>query len=221
MGLQLSETFDKTHGRQPTPEELTALCQKTVLDRGLILAQKGLGDHRKPNFLVDEELVIHSIFHAILTGSETTILTRDRDVIEQFYKAIYLIDTHYRSMLIAQSYAAYPDNVITDLLPTTPSMTDVFEEVPTTLHLPRHFKKWVLPSEWRFVNLYCKLFGGPENQMRVTHLTFSAEREMQSILEMKGSTHGRKHGQSRWTELRNSHFSPILKSSWRSCGSSR
>ena len=65
-------------------------------------------DFNKPNLLADEELVVWSILHALVTGNETMILTRDSDVLEQFYKAIYLLDTHYHSMLIADRYALHP-----------------------------------------------------------------------------------------------------------------
>ena len=112
--------FHKQHGRQPSPEELTRLVQKKAQDRGLILAKKGLEDCRKFNFHADEELVVCAIFHAILTGHESLILTRDPDLLEQFYKANYLLDTDYRSLLISRSYRETPENLIARDLPDLP-----------------------------------------------------------------------------------------------------
>jgi hypothetical protein len=46
-----------------------------------------------------------SIFHPN-RGKEVIILTRDPDVLEQYVKVLHLIKEHYRSMLVAERYAA-------------------------------------------------------------------------------------------------------------------
>lgn len=191
IGHHVIAEFVAEKGREPTPDELLAICQTRVRDRGIFLAQKGLDDYRKENFLADEELVVFAVFHAILTGRETTILTRDKDVLEQFYKFGYLLDTHYRSQLIASAYKDTPDNLIPDELHVPADHAFLFEDRPLSLQLPRRFSEWVLPAEWNGVNISCVRLGGQGDQMKATHLTFHVEREMQSILTVKGSNDGR------------------------------
>lgn len=96
--------------RAPTSNEVDFRVRQLVQDRGWQLAVKGKDDSEKPNFLADESTVVRAVTMALATGRETTILTRDTDVIEQFYKFIYLLDTHYRSMLIASAYHTQPLN---------------------------------------------------------------------------------------------------------------
>lgn len=82
--------FEKRNGRKPNDDELRQFLQKSVQDRGLTLAGKGIADYEKHNFPADEELVVGAIINAIFSKRETMILTRDVDLLEQFYKAIYL-----------------------------------------------------------------------------------------------------------------------------------
>ena len=42
------------------------------------------------------------------TGRQTLILTEDADVEEQLFKLLWLIETHYRGMVLADKYAADP-----------------------------------------------------------------------------------------------------------------
>ncbi len=50
----------------------------------------------------DESLVFETVANGIRSGRPSLLLTRDRDLLEQFYKLCWLIDTHYRAMLIAR-----------------------------------------------------------------------------------------------------------------------
>jgi hypothetical protein len=68
------------------------------------------GDHTKirSHLFHDEAIVISAIIHALVTRQHTIILTRDEDIYEQFRKACWLLDTHYRSMRVAEIYANNP-----------------------------------------------------------------------------------------------------------------
>jgi hypothetical protein len=79
--------------------------RKTFGERSEKLAIKGdkakVGKHR----FHDEAIVVMTILHALATGQHTVLLTRDEDVFEQFRKACWLLDTHYRAMKFADIYA--------------------------------------------------------------------------------------------------------------------
>jgi hypothetical protein len=94
--------------REPTEAEVEKQAQRMVQDRGWQLATKGHKEKGKANFLTDETVLVRAIISAISTGRETSVLTRDRDLVEQFYKLLYLIDTHYCSYLIAEAYRRQP-----------------------------------------------------------------------------------------------------------------
>ncbi len=92
--------FQREHGRDPAPDEERRLLdrvQRRLGERGRLLATKPVGNY------TDEALVYLAIEHALTTGRQTLIMTRDADVEEQFFKLVWLIDTHYRAMLLATS----------------------------------------------------------------------------------------------------------------------
>ena len=175
--------------------ELISKLQTSVGDRGVLLAKKGLLDHGKPNFATDEDLVVSAATHAILTGVETSLLTRDRDPLEQFRKLLWLIDTHYRCYLIAESFLSSPENLIESKDGTgaeTPN--DVFEPGDRSmLHLPRRFTDWVLPRPGNPVMVRCHRLAGEGERMKFASLEFCAQREMVSLLQVKGKTGGRNY----------------------------
>lgn len=193
IGHQVINEFIAVNHRDPNREELESILKSRFRDRGLVLAQKGLVDHQKDNFLADEELVVYSVVHAILTGRETTILTRDRDVLEQFYKFGFMLDTHYRAHLIAEAFIATPENLIEDELQLPEDHKFLFEGPASLLHIPPRFMEWILPKEWTAVNASCILLGGHDDQMKSTMLTHCFEREISSILEVKGISGGRNY----------------------------
>jgi hypothetical protein len=96
-------------GRAPTQDELVAELQGNLGERGLHMAQKGIEAASSPNKLTDEELVVLAVLTAILKGSEVFILTRDQDVLEQYYKLLSHVNEHYRAMLVAEKYASDPN----------------------------------------------------------------------------------------------------------------
>jgi hypothetical protein len=193
FGLLLKEDYANKHGREMPDEELISTLQSAVGDRGVILARKGLLDYGKANFTADEDLVVAAATHAILTGEETSVLTRDRDPLEQFRKVLYLIDTHYRCHLIAESYLDTPENLI-ESKGGPESSRDCFEPGDRSiLNLPRRFVDWVLPRPGSRVVLHCHRLAGDGERMKIASLDFCAQREMLSLLRVKGRTGGKNY----------------------------
>ncbi len=174
-------------------EELISKLQTAVGDRGVMLARKGLLDYGKPNFAADEDLVVAAVTHAILTGQETSILTRDRDPLEQFRKLLYLIDTHFRCHLVAESFLDTPENLI-ESQEEGETPHDCFEPGGRSiLHLPRRFVDWVLPRPGSPVMMHCHRLAGEGERMKIASLDFCAQREMVRLLRVKGATGGRNY----------------------------
>ena len=87
---------------------LQGAAQADVDPRGYLLAKKGAASPAGPTFFTDEARVRAAAVSAIPTARSAVVLTKDRDVFEQFVKLQWLLDTHYRGMLLADLYVAYP-----------------------------------------------------------------------------------------------------------------
>lgn len=139
--------FRREHGRDPDADEeghLADQLQQHLGPRERLIATKGPG-----NF-TDEALVFLAVEHALTTGKQTLVLTRDADVEEQFFKLLWLIETHYRAMLLADRYVErfstfrtypVPESVLGDpngpfeprdalILERDPDLNDVLPENP-------------------------------------------------------------------------------------------
>jgi hypothetical protein len=176
--------FQREHGRDPEPDEVQRLAnevQRRFGERGRLLATKPVGNQ------TDEALVYLAVEHALTTGKQTLILTRDADVEEQFFKLLWLIDTHYRAMLLADRYVErfgtfrvypVPHSVLDD--PNGPFEARdaiMFERSVDLLD--------VLPPEPHFVGINCLTAGVYSSQM-----SFGAETEMARLLRIKDATGG-------------------------------
>lgn len=186
------KTFEEL-GEPFTDEDVERVCRKDLQDRGWRMAKKAMADYGKPNLLADEELVAWAILYAIATGRETTILTRDSDVMEQFYKAIYLLDTHYRGMLIADHYSLHPwtfeHRTLSDEERRWMSMAFRGDD-DTLIRLPRDYESTLLPPTVLSVMVYCWLFRGRPPEIHIDGLTFGAETAMARLLDVKAITRG-------------------------------
>jgi hypothetical protein len=78
-----------------------------------------------------------------MTGRETTILTRDHDLMDQFYKLIFLIDTHDQSMLFANKYVASPQLDLNGSAPDRCSANRVFTRA---WGLDVHIREAIMPA---------------------------------------------------------------------------
>ena len=180
----LRRRFRQEHGRDPRPDEDRALAdevQKDLGQRGRLIATKPAGS------FTDEALVYLAVEHALSTGRQTLILTRDADVEEQFFKLLWLVDTHYRGMLLADSYIerfgtyrTYPvlDSVLDD--PNGPFEPHDALIIERDLHLLD-----VLPKGPHCVGISCLNAG-----VYGCQLSFMAETEMARLLRIKDETGG-------------------------------
>jgi hypothetical protein len=184
-------------GRSPTQEEFASYCKKLTKDRGYDIAAKAKDNLGKSNFLADEQLVVMAVLTAIITGRETVILTRDRDVFDQFYKLIYIIDINYISMLFADHYTAFPNEFhtrrIVDLVQQdsqrrfTGGNDDIL--VWPKRQTPDYLVS-ILPPQFEPVTINCIWFAGGPSQLKASMLIFCAEKEMGRLLGTKYETNG-------------------------------
>jgi len=198
-GPMAAAVLTKKFGRPPTNDEFLAEVQGHLRERGFRLAKKGLESAHSANKLTDEQLVVMAILTGIMRGTEMLIITRDGDVLEQYFKTLCLMKEHYRAMLVADRYAANRDAM--------PFREVPIEEVGGPLGsdgavVPAYSGRSVLqfettdlefiplPPKFHFVNIYCFLLGDGPAQMRVTSANFCAETEIAQMLRVKAMTGG-------------------------------
>lgn len=184
--------FERRHGRPPAEvdaDEVRSLVQRTTGERGFLLAKKGAGERRRTGRIsfADEELVYTAVAHALHSGRQTIILTKDEDLLDQFYRLVYLLDTHYRSLLIGSVYEAEFASFRTFPIPHRDEWAEAFvTDSGVLVERPDSLPDAVLPESFTFVPISCWLIGE-----RYQALTFGAETEMNELLEVKGRTRGK------------------------------
>jgi len=179
-------------GRAPSNDEFLSEIQKQFGERAFLLARKGLAASNSPNKINDEHLVVMAILSAIMRGVETFIITRDRDVMEQFFKILHMMTQHYRAMLIADRYAANPEATPFRRVVLDRSDPDAlaFSE-PSILQFETTDREFnFLPTKFHFTNIYCLLIGDGPNGLRISTCSFCAETEMAKMLLTKAWTGG-------------------------------
>jgi hypothetical protein len=186
--------FEEEHGRPPEDEERRKLMERLHEDlgpRGYMLATKGTEVKNPDNLLTDETLVYLAMKYSIETGREVVILSKDEDILEQFYKLQWLLDTHYRAMLLADTFAATPSRFVTYSIPKDcADLKEVFAGddgllVERPLRLIRGPNAPILPAYCRPVTVHCWIVGE-----KATSMVFCAEREMERLLHTKAATGG-------------------------------
>lgn len=175
--------------REPTESEVELEVRSVVQDRGMKLANEGLRLRGKDNLYVDESIIVRSFFRTITTRTESHILTRDKDLFEQFFKLQYLIDTHYRSMLIAKAYAAQPLNFIEENISPESPIAQGFESA-RVLFRPAGMEQRVLPLNPTFTNVYLSRFSDSKEPLQLQAVRFHAETEITELFRVKGITGG-------------------------------
>ena len=176
--------FQREHGRDPDPGEDRALLdelQRGLGERARLLATKPAGNQ------TDEGLVYLAVEHALITGKQTLVLTRDADVEEQFFKLLWLIDTHYREMLLADRYIESFAVLRTHPIPLAylASPACPFEPHDGVVFARSVDLREVLPPKTHFVAVSCTNAGVYSSQ-----IAFGAETEMARVLRVKDSTGG-------------------------------
>jgi hypothetical protein len=197
LGPMATRILTERLGRPPTNDEFVAEVQRQFGPRGLLLAKNGLqcldsAGKLSAARMADEQLVVMAVVTAIVRGTEVIIVTRDPDVLEQYFKLLNLIKEHYRSMLIADYYAAHPDRVA---FKEVPIETDGTRVSPFTgrsvLRLETTDANFnPLPRKFHFVCVYCFLLADGPTKMKLTQCSFCAETEMAEVLRVKARTGG-------------------------------
>jgi hypothetical protein len=135
--------------------------------------------------MTDEALVYLAAENAVTTGKQTIVLTRDADVEEQFLKLLWLIDTHYRGLLLADRYRETPDAFTSRPTPAKAQNEPgwPFEEA----HLIERSADMrdILPRRFHPVGIAC-IYA----DVYYSQLNFMAETEMGRLLRIKDETGG-------------------------------
>lgn len=179
------------HGRPLTPGELLQ-GKRTLLqthgDRAIVLAKKGSkGDPSNPLFYTDETVVAAAVFFAIRRNTPTVILTRDEDLLEQFYKLQWLIYTHYRGLLLADDYLVNLRPTIA--MPSDEPWSSRFEGQNNRLLKRSDMDlEQVLPRAYSSIRVDCWLMRPAAATMSA--MTSNAESGMSRLLDVKGRTGG-------------------------------
>jgi hypothetical protein len=177
-------------GRPLTPasvETVRAWIQSNLGERGYAFAKKGDKEAENPDRVpyTDEEVVYTAFALALKTGKDTIILTRDEDLLDQFYRFTYLLDSHYRSYLIATRYANDPTAFHAERLPESDLADQFFDGAVDFIHRTNDLPNDVLPKSFTPVSVQCDLVGDLH-----TGISFLAEREILALLLTKGATNG-------------------------------
>lgn len=185
-GFMLAEErFRRERGRAPNEHERPAVrdvAHRELGPRGFLLANKGAG-----TMPTDEALVYLATEFALSTGRPTVILTGDDDVQEQFFKLLWLIDSHYRGMLLADRYATdFTSFRPHPLPPAVASHPDCpFEEGTLLIERGDGDLRHVLPPRAHFVPIAVWTA-----RRDFSMIAFGAEREMFRVLAVKDRTCG-------------------------------
>jgi hypothetical protein len=183
--------FELANGHPPAYQELERLKQRVHQKfgaRGYLLARKGADKPLGPTYFTDEFLVCVAVVMAISAGRPVVVLTKDEDVQEQFYKLQWLLDTHYRGMLLADRYAVDPLSFSIRALPRIDPLVEqaFYLDHAILIERSRQLLDDVLPAAWLPLPLSCLILGVDW----LTSTAFIAERGMSRLLRIKGETGG-------------------------------
>lgn len=189
----VAATLRSRNGKQPTEAELQRACNEHCGERGYQLAARAAKHPNRPFPFADEELVVTAVMIALFTGNEVVLLTRDAGVQEQFYKFIFLLDTHYRGMLLAQDFATdsakyRPVAISSDDSRIAAGFMGSENLILSRTNATPHE---LLQAEYEPLPLHCWLFGDSGQDSVLTMLNFCAEIGMRDIVRTKGRTAGR------------------------------
>lgn len=182
--------FERLNGRYPNEMEVNhikVVIQQTYNSRGYLLANKGAKAEGSQNFYTDESLVFHAVFTGITSNRKVVILSKDEDIQEQFYKLLWLLDTQYRGMLLAERFVSDPTQFVSHAIPKgDPSIEATFiGENNFLIERSDEMLEEILPKSFNFVSLQCLIVGE-----KLTQTIFGAEREMARLFSTKAKTNG-------------------------------
>lgn len=133
----------------------------------------------------DGALVVAAIYNAVVNGIETCILTHDKDVFEQFYKATTLIECHYYSMLFGEAYSEDPKEF--NILKCDNLKLDCMED--NFIALKQHANT-VRDLLFNTHNVICYCIYIDPNYNVFQSFTYCAVREWEKLFKVKANTKG-------------------------------
>ena len=182
-------------GVRPSDNDLNRIFQQAGIERDFHIFRKGEREiSADGNIFTDEELVATAAMVSLSTGRNTTIFTRDHDVLEQFYVLCGLLSSHYQGTLFAKIWANNSALFTHELVPQTAETKHYFD-VENGLMVskpvpPDDFVRWLLPSEFELICMRCILFTGQDEHLAITPLTFVCETPMLELVQAKGNSWG-------------------------------
>lgn len=190
VGINHAHEYAKHLGRTPTAEENQAELQAILGPRGWRLAKKALANPESLKINTDEALVVSAALRAVLFGQHSIVLTRDTDVFEQFYKAMYLIDTHYIAMLVAEEYHRAPSSYTTQPLPLGIDLYEGEGNLAIDFADDRdHYRRRSMACSP--IQYSCCLLSTSDKPLIHSQRSFGVAPDMARIIEMKTKTNGR------------------------------
>ena len=177
-------------GRPLTEREVAQAKQNVLADygaRAVLIARKGGKDDTSTDtYYTDEVLTATAFIAAIRRRRTAVILTRDQDIFDQFYKQQWLLDTHFRGMLLADAYIANLGRFKPVEMPGGEPWSEAFTGESNVL-FPRsdHDLEDVLPDQFELIRVECWLLRDGQ-----TRVSFNAEAGMGRLLDVKGCTGG-------------------------------
>jgi len=189
------DEFVANQGRQPSSEELNTLFQKAGNERDFHIFRKGQREISVgANVFTDEELVATAAMVTLAAGRNTTILTRDHDVLEQFYKLTGLLTIHYQATLFAERWTEGPSRFQSQPMPSSKELCHYFVVDQSVIIrkpvAPDAFFTWLLPRNAEPLRMRCVLFTGQNDGLAMTPLTYICETPMLKLVEAKGQSWG-------------------------------
>jgi len=184
------DAFIEKNGRRPEPDELQKLGQTYSGARGWKLAQKAEQNRvQLAKYPADEELVVTAALHSILFARPSYVLTRDNDVIEQWWKGLYLIDTHYHAMRMAERLHDNPSEF--NRQPLKSNEHTLFVEDGNEMIEPLQDLAGFRNPERDAVQCSCGIYSTAMSPLTYSERTFGVGADMRRILKMKAKTRGR------------------------------
>jgi hypothetical protein len=174
----------KELNRAPTPHEISNFIQKLGTSRAQLLAKQGRNPKVPENIFNDEWLVALALGHAIVCGIETTIVTSDEAVFDQYVKATLLLTCHYEAMHLADQISRHPQRFSVETI-ANPDPELFSGPTIDLVRGPVLNRADYLPSQHTSVQIHCMLL-----QEKVTRYTFQAEQEMRDVLRLRHATNG-------------------------------
>ena len=185
------DRFKKTNDREPTEAEVERLFQRTGDERGYWIRKKGYQTRNSDHLAADEELVSLAVLDSLTKGTDCMLMTRDADVLDQFYKLTILVDRHYRDMWFADYFHRNKGSMKTQRMPDTEHTRKLFNpENSMLVEKPDGIPKKLYPRLGRQI-LLCVLFGGERRSLVFTPMLYVADKDMWRLCVPRAVTRGR------------------------------